>query len=34
MHPMIAVGGTLLVLGVGFSIMYVIASNHDMKNPH
>jgi len=32
MHPMIAVAGTLLVLSVGFFILYQVAKRHDLKN--
>jgi hypothetical protein len=34
MHPMVALGGTLLVLGIGFFIIYQVAKHHDMKNQH
>jgi len=32
MLPMIAVTGTLLVLAVGFAVLYQIAKYHDLKN--
>lgn len=31
MHPMIAVAGTLFVLGTGFILLYLIAKRHDEK---
>jgi hypothetical protein len=34
MHPMLAVMGTLLVLGVGFSIIYGVARHFDKKKKH